>query len=334
MNQLANNIALLRKQRGLSQEEFANKVGVSRQTVSQWELGEVVPKVSRIQQICKEFKVSPGELLNTSSDKPLDIKEDINGNYISDQLKVIKNERQLNDEMDSTTLAGVGHISKKKVIKRTILIILAIFFILYAIYSLYKFVVLVYVTTRVQLYKNPDNYYFKVYDYGVNDIDEKVNIWYKEGLYKIVTEYKDNNKTNSRCRWIDLNNNKRYEYDSKTNKIDEYDITDKSIYSSTDYSNGEYMYTYFPDEIRNDDMNYFLLSIKPKFINIKIVKNIFFININGCNMQFDKLTFALKSVSRTTDFDNDEPQKGMRYYNIDLNSVTDADVEIKVDNAK
>lgn len=36
---LADNIIALRKQNGFSQEEFAEKIGVSRQAVSSWERG-------------------------------------------------------------------------------------------------------------------------------------------------------------------------------------------------------------------------------------------------------------------------------------------------------
>ena len=38
-----NKIMKLRKQLGLSQEELAEKLGVARQTISKWELGETAP---------------------------------------------------------------------------------------------------------------------------------------------------------------------------------------------------------------------------------------------------------------------------------------------------
>lgn len=37
--QLGNNIQTLRKQKGLSQEKLAEKINVTRQTISNWELG-------------------------------------------------------------------------------------------------------------------------------------------------------------------------------------------------------------------------------------------------------------------------------------------------------
>jgi len=37
--QLGNNIQTLRKKKGLSQEKLAEKINVTRQTISNWELG-------------------------------------------------------------------------------------------------------------------------------------------------------------------------------------------------------------------------------------------------------------------------------------------------------
>lgn len=42
---LGNNLYNARKRRGLSQEEVAEKLGVSRQTISKWELNETLPDI-------------------------------------------------------------------------------------------------------------------------------------------------------------------------------------------------------------------------------------------------------------------------------------------------
>ena len=42
---LGNNLFHARKRRGLSQEDVAQRLGVSRQTVSKWETGETVPDI-------------------------------------------------------------------------------------------------------------------------------------------------------------------------------------------------------------------------------------------------------------------------------------------------
>lgn len=51
-------IAEFRKRRGLQQEEFADRIGVSRQALSQWETGKQIPRSDKIQEICSVFGVS------------------------------------------------------------------------------------------------------------------------------------------------------------------------------------------------------------------------------------------------------------------------------------
>lgn len=53
----------LRKQSNLSQEELADKLNVSRQTVSKWELGESNPDSDKIVPICELFGITTEELL-------------------------------------------------------------------------------------------------------------------------------------------------------------------------------------------------------------------------------------------------------------------------------
>ena len=54
----------LRKKNGLSQEELAEKVGVARQTISKWELGETSPDLKQSKELSKIFNVSLDELTN------------------------------------------------------------------------------------------------------------------------------------------------------------------------------------------------------------------------------------------------------------------------------
>lgn len=63
----------LRKQHNLSQEELADKLNVSRQTISKWELGESCPDFDKIVPLCEVFDITTEELLK---DKKLKDKED------------------------------------------------------------------------------------------------------------------------------------------------------------------------------------------------------------------------------------------------------------------
>ena len=53
--EIGNNIVNLRKKSGLSQEELAEKVGVARQTISKWELGETSPDLKQAKELSKIF---------------------------------------------------------------------------------------------------------------------------------------------------------------------------------------------------------------------------------------------------------------------------------------
>lgn len=53
----------LRKKRGLSQEELANKLNVSRQTISKWELGDSTPDMEKLTAISDLFEISLDELV-------------------------------------------------------------------------------------------------------------------------------------------------------------------------------------------------------------------------------------------------------------------------------
>lgn len=58
------NLKKIRKSKSISQEDLAEKVGVSRQSVSKWETGEAYPEMNNILELCKIFKCSIGDLVN------------------------------------------------------------------------------------------------------------------------------------------------------------------------------------------------------------------------------------------------------------------------------
>ncbi len=60
---IAERILKLRKEAGLSQEAFAEKLGVSRQSVSKWESGNVMPDLDKVVAMCELFGVSTDYLL-------------------------------------------------------------------------------------------------------------------------------------------------------------------------------------------------------------------------------------------------------------------------------
>ena len=63
----------LRKNSGLSQEQLAEKLGVSRQAVSRWESGDSTPDMLNLLGLCKCFGVSSDYLINDDYESDEDI---------------------------------------------------------------------------------------------------------------------------------------------------------------------------------------------------------------------------------------------------------------------
>lgn len=56
-------IAYLRTREGISQEQLAEKIEVSRQSVSKWEMDQALPQIDKVLQLCELFGISADELL-------------------------------------------------------------------------------------------------------------------------------------------------------------------------------------------------------------------------------------------------------------------------------
>lgn len=65
-------IATLRKEQGLTQEQFAEKLGTTNRSVSRWENGVTLPDISLMQSICRITGVTLSELLNGARTEPSD----------------------------------------------------------------------------------------------------------------------------------------------------------------------------------------------------------------------------------------------------------------------
>ncbi len=66
---LGNNLFQARKKSGLSQEAVAEKLGVSRQTISKWETDETVPDIYQSKRLAKLYNLSLDELIEFDVDE-------------------------------------------------------------------------------------------------------------------------------------------------------------------------------------------------------------------------------------------------------------------------
>lgn len=67
--EIADRLIKLRKEKGLSQEELADRLGVSRQAVSKWERAAASPDTDNLITLAKLYGISLDELLRTSDDE-------------------------------------------------------------------------------------------------------------------------------------------------------------------------------------------------------------------------------------------------------------------------
>ena len=81
---LGEKLIKLRKDKNLSQEEVAEKLGVTRQTISKWETNESTPDLNKIVPICNLYDITTEELL---TDKIIEKKE--NNKVKNQSLKLI-----------------------------------------------------------------------------------------------------------------------------------------------------------------------------------------------------------------------------------------------------
>lgn len=116
---LGENIKILRKRRGYSQETLAQQLNVVRQTVSKWEKGISVPDADMLTRLAELFEVTVGELLGENIENKADA---INMNEVAVQLEVL-NEQLANQSR-----------RRRKIVKGIMLGILIIVVLAIAVY--------------------------------------------------------------------------------------------------------------------------------------------------------------------------------------------------------
>ena len=59
----------IRKERGMSQDEFAKLLGTSKQVLSRYEIGQRIPKITQVQEYAKKLNVSADYLMGDSTEE-------------------------------------------------------------------------------------------------------------------------------------------------------------------------------------------------------------------------------------------------------------------------
>ncbi|MBO5414658.1 MAG: helix-turn-helix transcriptional regulator [Bacilli bacterium] len=76
-------ISKLRKEKKLTQEQLAEKLGVTSKSISRWENGKTMPDVSLFEPLCKELNITINELLSGEKIKKEEYQEKFEENVIN-----------------------------------------------------------------------------------------------------------------------------------------------------------------------------------------------------------------------------------------------------------
>ena len=107
---ISEKILMLRKKEGLSQESLAEKLNITRQTVSNWESGQTTPDIMQAKALAEIFKISLDDL--TDNKIEFEFKDNPNNilkNLIGKKCKLLIDDDYIN--IDSGTIVLVQDVS-------------------------------------------------------------------------------------------------------------------------------------------------------------------------------------------------------------------------------
>ena len=120
--EIANRLVELRKKHNLSQEQLAEKLGLSRQAVSKWERAEASPDTSNLILLARLYNISLDELLDTDATSD-ELKQEVEDEVVNEEVKPEKKDRvkvhlgplkiDVNEEIGHTSVQ-IGDLQKGK----------------------------------------------------------------------------------------------------------------------------------------------------------------------------------------------------------------------------
>ena len=179
------NLRKLRKLKKISQEELAEKVGVSRQSVSKWETGDAYPEMNNILELCKIFKCNIGELVNDNMIDLDSLDEDVKMSIVKLKKEEQTKIKRLSKIIEA--ISKIGSIVSKVFIPILIIIMIVLPFIVNGIEVKENKLVGV-GDFKIVSEKEKSYLYYK--NYRIGDASEND----KASVEKIVEVYKNNTK--------------------------------------------------------------------------------------------------------------------------------------------
>lgn len=308
-NTFGKNLMELRKKNGLSQEDLANKLNVTRQTVSKWELEQTSPSLKDLKNISDFFNISLDEL--TSNDINISTKESIN------QTNNIKLK------------------TKKKYLILLPIIVLIIFFII-LINRSYR---ILYIKKQIDLANISQNYYINKItmfeNFTENKIIENYKLYFLNGKIKLVTMDTTNNLLT--IKKIEIFDDKSYYCIDEINKS-YYQLPIDEYYKN----NKDSILPIQKDPILNEIYKKFTLSSNKDLLNLIINTNFKTINEfndyytitniqneleNYISLQTSTQINKLEYINNVK-LDNEYNNLTQHTYLIELNKIENKDFEL------
>ena len=112
------NLKIIRKAKGYTQEELAIKIHVVRQTISKWEKGLSVPDADMLSKLADVLEINVSELLGS------EIKEETNKNEVSEQLAKISEQLALKNRRHKRIWKVIGVILLAAIVINMLLVVL------------------------------------------------------------------------------------------------------------------------------------------------------------------------------------------------------------------
>ena len=122
------NLKKIRKDKKMSQEQLAERVNVSRQSVSKWETGEAYPEMNNILELCKIFNCKINDLVHTDMSDISSLDEDIIMNVVKFNESKQKNVKTLSNVI--SLIGKIGSIVLKVSIPFIVLFMLIVPYII------------------------------------------------------------------------------------------------------------------------------------------------------------------------------------------------------------
>ena len=318
---LGENLYKFRKEKGISQEELANKINVSRQAVYKWETGERIPDITNLNALCMEF------------DKKIE-------DFLEGAEYLVKTESTSNnEENDRDKKVVLEEKNNSKNLKKILKLLVIIIFVIYLLSIIIKSIFFTVMFEKLDKYKGSNNYKYQARKGTVDSLsmDNNYIVQYKDGI-QYIYDLNDNNVMTEIWSYYKTANEKfsykiesykdfeewkyNYYYIEGFNYYKEdspYELASKIVKENYNIINVLNPFYILKFDLKNKDLIFEAYDKEPKMNNQVYIKNIFYIDLETgllskkeeyeldklvsysayFNYEFDKINYSVELSEET-----------------------------------